>query len=96
MENYCFTKYEKINKSDFKNRQTGQWNTMVCRHSKLLRNSSNKSEMRPSEKSKFFKEAKNYFWEDPYLFRICSDYVTRGYVSAEDAESIVKHFCHEI
>ncbi|GJS66938.1 reverse transcriptase domain-containing protein [Tanacetum coccineum] len=29
------------------------------------------------QKKKFFKDVKHYFWDDPYLFRICADQVIR-------------------
>ncbi|GKB97305.1 reverse transcriptase domain-containing protein [Tanacetum coccineum] len=29
------------------------------------------------QKNKFFKDVKHYFWEDPYLFKICVDQVIR-------------------
>ncbi|GJX22543.1 reverse transcriptase domain-containing protein [Tanacetum coccineum] len=29
--------------------------------------------MRYQQKNKFFSDIKNYFWEDPYLFKVCSD-----------------------
>nr|GEV84731.1 hypothetical protein [Tanacetum cinerariifolium] len=29
------------------------------------------------QKKKFFKDVKHYFWDDPYLFRICADQIIR-------------------
>nr|GEY54310.1 reverse transcriptase domain-containing protein [Tanacetum cinerariifolium] len=29
------------------------------------------------QKKKFFKDVKHYFWDDPYLFKICADQVIR-------------------
>nr|GFA89351.1 reverse transcriptase domain-containing protein [Tanacetum cinerariifolium] len=29
--------------------------------------------MRSQQKKKFFKDARHYFWDDPYLFRTCAD-----------------------
>nr|GEU46229.1 reverse transcriptase domain-containing protein [Tanacetum cinerariifolium] len=33
--------------------------------------------MSSQQKKKFFKEVKHYFWDDPYLFRICADQIIR-------------------
>nr|GEX17181.1 reverse transcriptase domain-containing protein [Tanacetum cinerariifolium] len=38
--------------------------------------------MSSQQKSKFFKDVKHYFWEDPFLFKICVDQVIRRCVSA--------------
>ena len=32
-------------------------------------------------KSKFFTEIKNFFWDDPYLFKYCADQIVRRYIS---------------
>nr|GEU56637.1 reverse transcriptase domain-containing protein [Tanacetum cinerariifolium] len=34
-------------------------------------------EMSSQQKKKFFKDVKHYFWDDPYLFKICADQVIR-------------------
>ncbi|GKA71518.1 hypothetical protein Tco_0777657 [Tanacetum coccineum] len=39
-------------------------------------------------KKKFFKDAKHYFWDDPYLFRICADQVIRRCVYNQEAIDI--------
>nr|GEU83851.1 hypothetical protein [Tanacetum cinerariifolium] len=44
-------------------------------------------------KSKFFKDVKHYFWDDPYLFKICADQVIRRCVSGQEAVDILKA-CH--
>nr|GFC52793.1 reverse transcriptase domain-containing protein [Tanacetum cinerariifolium] len=31
--------------------------------------------MTSQQKQKFFKDARHYFWDDPYLFRTCSDQI---------------------
>nr|GEZ13190.1 reverse transcriptase domain-containing protein [Tanacetum cinerariifolium] len=41
-------------------------------------------------KSKFFKDVKNYFWDDPYLFKIYVDQVIRRCVSGQEAIKILK------
>nr|GEX70904.1 reverse transcriptase domain-containing protein [Tanacetum cinerariifolium] len=45
------------------------------------------------KKSKFFKDVKHYFWDDPYLFKICVDQVIRRCVSGQEAVEILKA-CH--
>nr|GEU40164.1 reverse transcriptase domain-containing protein [Tanacetum cinerariifolium] len=44
-------------------------------------------------KSKFFKNIKHYFWDDPYLFKICADQVIRRCVSGQEAIDVLKA-CH--
>ena len=44
-------------------------------------------------RKKLFSELKNYFWEDPYLFRICADQIIRRCVSHEEGQKILFH-CH--
>nr|GEX63447.1 reverse transcriptase domain-containing protein [Tanacetum cinerariifolium] len=49
--------------------------------------------MSSQQKSKFFKDVKHYFWDDPYLFKICADQVIRRCVSDQEAVEILKA-CH--
>ncbi|GJT54282.1 reverse transcriptase domain-containing protein [Tanacetum coccineum] len=49
--------------------------------------------MSSQQKNKFFKDVKHYFWDDPYLFKICADQVIRQYVSGQEAIDILKA-CH--
>nr|GFB60601.1 reverse transcriptase domain-containing protein [Tanacetum cinerariifolium] len=42
----------------------------------------------------FFKDVKHYFWDDPYLFRICADQIIRRCVHGQKAFDILKA-CHE-
>nr|GEW90975.1 hypothetical protein [Tanacetum cinerariifolium] len=49
--------------------------------------------MSSQQKSKFFKDVKHYFWDDPYLFKICADQVNRRCVSGQEAIKILKA-CH--
>nr|GEY36707.1 reverse transcriptase domain-containing protein [Tanacetum cinerariifolium] len=49
--------------------------------------------MSPQQKSKFFKDVKHYFWDDPYLFKICADQVIRRCVSGQESVDILKA-CH--
>nr|GEV10682.1 reverse transcriptase domain-containing protein [Tanacetum cinerariifolium] len=46
------------------------------------------------QKKKFFKDVKHYFWDDPYLFRICADQIIRRCVHGQEAFDILKA-CHE-
>nr|GEW73241.1 hypothetical protein [Tanacetum cinerariifolium] len=49
--------------------------------------------MSSQQKSKFFKDVKDYFWDDPFLFKICVDQVIRKCVSGQEAIDILKA-CH--
>ncbi|GKA85111.1 reverse transcriptase domain-containing protein [Tanacetum coccineum] len=41
--------------------------------------------MSSQQKNKFFKDVKHYFWDDPYLFKICADQVIRRCVAGQEA-----------
>nr|GFB55147.1 reverse transcriptase domain-containing protein [Tanacetum cinerariifolium] len=45
------------------------------------------------QKKKFFKDARHYFWDDPYLFRTCADQIIRRCVAGQEAIHILKA-CH--
>ncbi|GKD92423.1 reverse transcriptase domain-containing protein, partial [Tanacetum coccineum] len=49
--------------------------------------------MSSQQKNKFFKDVKHYFWDDPFLFKICADQVIRRCVSGQEAIDILKA-CH--
>nr|GEU70646.1 reverse transcriptase domain-containing protein [Tanacetum cinerariifolium] len=49
--------------------------------------------MSSKEKNKFFKDVKHYFWDDPFLFKICADRVIRRCVHGQEAVDINKA-CH--
>ncbi|GJW45252.1 reverse transcriptase domain-containing protein [Tanacetum coccineum] len=49
--------------------------------------------MTSQQKSKFFKDVKHYFWDDPYLFKICADQVIRRCIFGKEAFDILKA-CH--
>ncbi|GJZ35925.1 reverse transcriptase domain-containing protein [Tanacetum coccineum] len=49
--------------------------------------------MSSQQKKKFFKDVKHYFWEDPYLFRICADPMIRRCVHGQKAVDILTA-CH--
>nr|GEU38408.1 reverse transcriptase domain-containing protein [Tanacetum cinerariifolium] len=48
--------------------------------------------MRSQQKSKFFKDVKHYFWDDPFLFKICADQVIRRYAHGQKAIDILKAY----
>nr|GEW84611.1 reverse transcriptase domain-containing protein [Tanacetum cinerariifolium] len=45
------------------------------------------------QKNKFFKDVKHYFWDDPFLFKICVDQVIRRCVHGKEALDILEA-CH--
>nr|GEU65577.1 reverse transcriptase domain-containing protein [Tanacetum cinerariifolium] len=49
--------------------------------------------MSSEQKNKFFKDVKHYFWDDPFLFKICADQVIRWCVYNQEAVEILKA-CH--
>nr|GEU91537.1 DNA-directed DNA polymerase [Tanacetum cinerariifolium] len=50
--------------------------------------------MSSQQKKKVFKDVNHYFWDDPYLFRICVDQIIRRCVHGQEAYDILKA-CHE-
>ncbi|GJY07556.1 reverse transcriptase domain-containing protein [Tanacetum coccineum] len=49
--------------------------------------------MSTQQKNKFFKDVKHYFWDDPFLFKICADQVIRRCVHGKEALDILEA-CH--
>nr|GEW69076.1 reverse transcriptase domain-containing protein [Tanacetum cinerariifolium] len=49
--------------------------------------------MSSQQKNKFFKDVKHYFWDDPFLFKVCADQVIRRCVHGREAVDILKA-CH--
>ncbi|GKC04786.1 reverse transcriptase domain-containing protein, partial [Tanacetum coccineum] len=45
------------------------------------------------QKNKFFSDLKHYFWEEPYLFKVCSDRMIRRCVSGPETQTILDQ-CH--
>ncbi|GJR88293.1 reverse transcriptase domain-containing protein [Tanacetum coccineum] len=45
------------------------------------------------QKNKFFSDLKNYFWEEPYLFKVCSDGMIRRCLSGPKTQTILDQ-CH--
>nr|GFC55465.1 reverse transcriptase domain-containing protein [Tanacetum cinerariifolium] len=49
--------------------------------------------MTTQQKQKFFKDARHYFWDDPYLFRTCPDQIIRRCLAGKEAIDIL-NACH--
>nr|GEX17522.1 reverse transcriptase domain-containing protein [Tanacetum cinerariifolium] len=49
--------------------------------------------MTTQQKQKFFKDAKNYFWDDPYLFRTCPDQIIQRCMAGKEVIDIL-NACH--
>nr|GFC80751.1 reverse transcriptase domain-containing protein [Tanacetum cinerariifolium] len=49
--------------------------------------------MTSQQKQKFFKDARHYFWDDPYLSRTCADQIIRRCVAGKEAIDIL-NACH--
>ncbi|GKF28447.1 reverse transcriptase domain-containing protein, partial [Tanacetum coccineum] len=49
--------------------------------------------MSSQQKNKFFKDVKHYFWDDPFLFKICADQVIWRCVHGKEALEILEA-CH--
>ncbi|GJU32245.1 reverse transcriptase domain-containing protein [Tanacetum coccineum] len=49
--------------------------------------------MPTQQKNKFFKDVKHYFWDDPFLFKICVDQMIRRCVAGQEAVDILTA-CH--
>nr|GEU76807.1 reverse transcriptase domain-containing protein [Tanacetum cinerariifolium] len=49
--------------------------------------------MLTQQKNKFFKDMKHYFWDDPFLFKVCADQVIRRCVHGKEALDILEA-CH--
>nr|GEY59029.1 reverse transcriptase domain-containing protein [Tanacetum cinerariifolium] len=45
--------------------------------------------MSSQQKNKFFKDVKHYFWDDPFLFKICADQVIQRCVHGHEAIDIL-------
>ncbi|GJS67420.1 reverse transcriptase domain-containing protein [Tanacetum coccineum] len=50
--------------------------------------------MTTQQERKFFKDVKHYFWDDPYLFRICADQIIRRCMHGQESFEILKG-CHD-
>nr|GFA73818.1 reverse transcriptase domain-containing protein [Tanacetum cinerariifolium] len=48
--------------------------------------------MTSQQKNKFFKDVKQYFWDDPFLFKICADQVIRRCVHGKEDLDILEAY----
>nr|GEY19298.1 hypothetical protein [Tanacetum cinerariifolium] len=48
--------------------------------------------MSSQQKNKFFKDLKHYFWDDPFLFKLCADQVIRRCIHDQEAIDILKAY----
>ncbi|GKF77626.1 reverse transcriptase domain-containing protein, partial [Tanacetum coccineum] len=46
------------------------------------------------QKNKFFSDLKHYFWEEPYLFKVCSDGMIRRGISGPETRTILDQCYH--
>nr|GEZ56731.1 reverse transcriptase domain-containing protein [Tanacetum cinerariifolium] len=49
--------------------------------------------MSSQQENKFSKDVKHYFWDDPFLFKICVDHIIRRCIHGQEAIDILKA-CH--
>jgi len=45
------------------------------------------------DKRKFLSEVKNFYWDDPYLFKYCPDQIFQRCIPDNEVSSVIK-FCH--
>ncbi|KAL1199621.1 hypothetical protein V5N11_019386 [Cardamine amara subsp. amara] len=45
------------------------------------------------QKKKFFKDVTRFFWDEPYLYKLCKDNIYRRCVAEEEVQGILEH-CH--
>ncbi|GJV92397.1 reverse transcriptase domain-containing protein [Tanacetum coccineum] len=50
--------------------------------------------MSSQQKKKFLKDVKHYFWDDPYLFRVCADQMIRRCVYGQEVIDILTACCN--
>ncbi|XP_062075145.1 uncharacterized protein LOC133779169 [Humulus lupulus] len=51
------------------------------------------SEWSSQDKRKFLVEVRNFFWDDPYLFKYCPDQIMRRCIHDDEVSSVL-NFCH--
>ncbi|GJV90457.1 hypothetical protein Tco_1538270 [Tanacetum coccineum] len=49
--------------------------------------------MSSQQKNKFFKDVKHYFWDDPFLFKICADQMIQRCIAGQEVVAILTA-CH--
>ncbi|GKD24761.1 reverse transcriptase domain-containing protein, partial [Tanacetum coccineum] len=47
----------------------------------------------PKKRKRFFSQVKNYFWDEPYAFKLCPDNIMRRCVAGNEISEILAH-CH--
>ena len=67
---------------------------MVCRLCKLS-GSEGKFEFTYQQKKKFFIDIKNYYWEEPFLYKHYADQIIRRCISEKEMENILT-LCHSL
>ncbi|GJW64146.1 reverse transcriptase domain-containing protein [Tanacetum coccineum] len=66
---------------------------LAADHLSRLENPHQVKGMSSQQKKKFYKDVKHYFWDDPYLIKICMDQVIRRCVYGQEAADILTA-CH--
>ncbi|GJZ11727.1 DNA-directed DNA polymerase [Tanacetum coccineum] len=46
----------------------------------------------PKKRRRFFSQMKNYFWDEPYAFKLCSDNIMRRCVAGNEIFEILAHY----
>jgi len=46
------------------------------------------------QKKKFFYDLESYFWEEPFLFKLCKDGIYKHCLPEEEVQSVISH-CHD-
>nr|GEY47221.1 reverse transcriptase domain-containing protein [Tanacetum cinerariifolium] len=65
---------------------------MVCHFANYHAGKFVVKEISSQQKNKFFKDVKHYFWDNPFLFKVCADQVIRRCVHGQEAVDILKAF----
>lgn len=50
-------------------------------------------DLAPNQGKKFLADTRHYYWDEPYLYRLCIDGIHRRSVSNKEGQSILEH-CH--
>ena len=52
------------------------------------------AEWSKQDKQKFLSKVRNFYWDDPYLFKYCPDQIIRRCVPDNETHSVLS-FCHD-